>query len=88
MGRDRHFACLAGRLAQRFGGAMESEKNEMRPGTNHAAIATCHVMEGGLILPGFGVVSHVVSEMADKRVFGYIAMVYAMVGIGLLGFIL
>jgi heme/copper-type cytochrome/quinol oxidase subunit 1 len=25
--------------------------------------------------------------MADKRVFGYIAMVYAMVGIGLLGFI-
>jgi heme/copper-type cytochrome/quinol oxidase subunit 1 len=27
------------------------------------------------------------SEMANKRVFGYIAMVYAMVGIGLLGFV-
>lgn len=40
-----------------------------------------------LILPAFGIVSHVMSEMANKRVFGYIAMVYAMVGIGLLGFV-
>lgn len=39
------------------------------------------------ILPGFGIISHVLSEMTNKRVFGFIAMVYAMVGIGLLGFI-
>ena len=32
-------------------------------------------------------ISHVLSEMSQKRVFGYIAMVYAMVGIGRLGFI-
>lgn len=32
-------------------------------------------------------ISHVLSEMSQKRVFGYIAMVYAMVGIGLRGFI-
>lgn len=38
-------------------------------------------------MPGFGIISHVMSEMANKRVFGFIATVYAMVGIGLLGFI-
>jgi cytochrome c oxidase subunit 1 len=38
------------------------------------------------ILPGMGVASHVLSTFARKPVFGYRAMVYAMCGIGFLGF--
>jgi cytochrome c oxidase subunit 1 len=40
-----------------------------------------------LILPGFGIVSHVISTFANKFVFGYIGTVYAMLSIGILGFI-
>jgi len=40
-----------------------------------------------MILPGFGIVSHVVSTFSKKPVFGYLAMAYAMVAIGFIGFI-
>ncbi len=40
-----------------------------------------------LVIPAFGVVSQVVSAMSEKQIFGYFGMVYAMLSIGVLGFI-
>ncbi len=40
-----------------------------------------------LILPGFGIISQVVSTFSRKPVFGYLGMAYAMVSIGVVGFV-
>lgn len=40
-----------------------------------------------LILPGFGIISNVIASAAKKTIFGYLAMVYAMLSIGILGFV-
>jgi cytochrome c oxidase subunit 1 len=40
-----------------------------------------------LIIPGFGVISHVLSRFSQKVIFGQVGMVYAKISIGILGFI-
>jgi cytochrome c oxidase subunit 1 len=40
-----------------------------------------------VIMPGFGIMSHVIATFSRKPIFGYLPMVYAMVAIGALGFV-
>jgi cytochrome c oxidase subunit II len=40
-----------------------------------------------LILPGFGIVSQIIETLTNKGIFGYIGMVWAIISIGILGFL-
>ena len=38
-----------------------------------------------LVLPGFGIISQIISDFVHRNIFGYIGMVYAMISIGFVG---
>ena len=40
-----------------------------------------------IVVPAFGIISHVISTFSKKPIFGYSGMVFAMVGIAVLGFV-
>lgn len=40
-----------------------------------------------MILPGFGIVSQVIESLSGKKIFGYTSMVWAIITIGVMGFI-
>ncbi|MEO1909986.1 MAG: cytochrome c oxidase subunit I [Paracoccus sp. (in: a-proteobacteria)] len=40
-----------------------------------------------IVLPGFGIISHVIATFSRKPIFGYLPMVLAMAAIGVLGFV-
>ena len=40
-----------------------------------------------IILPGFGIISHVIATFSRKPIFGYLPMVWAIIAIGALGFV-
>src|SRR4030081_3346034 len=47
----------------------------------------CHPVVYILIIPGFGMVSQIIATFSKKPVVGYLGMAYAMVAIGVIGFV-
>ena len=39
------------------------------------------------LISGFGIVSHILSKYSGKPIFGYLGIVYAIISIGILGFV-
>ena len=40
-----------------------------------------------MIIPAFGIISHVISAFANKPIFGFLGIIYAIISIGFLGFL-
>ena len=40
-----------------------------------------------MILPAFGIMSHIISTFSQRPIFGYLGMAYAMISIGVVGFV-
>ena len=40
-----------------------------------------------LVIPSFGIISHVISTFSQKKIFGYVSMIGATIVIGVVGFI-
>jgi cytochrome c oxidase subunit 1 len=63
-------------------------RGRRRPGAVPAPVLVLRTPEVYIvILPAFGIVSHIVSAFSRKPVFGYLGMAYAMVAIGVVGFV-
>jgi cytochrome c oxidase subunit 1 len=75
-------------LTDRNFGTHSSTRRRRRSGPVPASVLVLRPPEVYImILPGFGIVSQIVATFSRKPVFGYLGMAYAMVAIGVIGFV-